>query len=54
MRGQLRDVRVPEECPQEVDQLIADCINSDVSQRPTSGEVAARLLDIVQAGSDDG
>jgi hypothetical protein len=52
VRGQLRDVRVPAECPAAVEQLIAACINSDVAARPSSEEVVARLVQIVEgAGS---
>ena len=50
MRGQLRDVRVPAECPAAVEQLIAACINSDVAARPSSQEVVARLVQIIEDG----
>jgi hypothetical protein len=55
VRGQLRDVRVPEDCPAAVEQLIAACINSDVAERPSSEEVVARLVQIIEdAGGDAG
>ena len=50
VRGQLRDVRVPAECPAAVEQLIAACINSDVAARPSSQEVVARLVQIIEDG----
>jgi hypothetical protein len=50
VRGQLRDVRVPAECPPAVEQLIAACINSDVAARPSSQEVVARLVRIIEDG----
>lgn len=45
-------VRVPEECPASVETLIADCINANVDERSSSGEVVARLLAIA-AGEED-
>lgn len=55
MRGQLRDVRVPGECPASVEQLISACINSDVAARPSSEQVVARLVEIIEdAGSSAG
>lgn len=36
VRGYLRDVEVPVECPPEVRQLISDCMESDPKRRPTA------------------
>ena len=43
-RGNWRPVRVPEECPAAVEQLIADCLTDDVERRPSMKEVVERLM----------
>lgn len=42
-RGKLRKIRVPEECPSEVEALFFDCIVANVDARPNMREVIARL-----------
>ncbi|KAL4452702.1 hypothetical protein ABPG75_008364 [Micractinium tetrahymenae] len=42
-RGRLRAPRVPEECPQEVADLMMECMRLDPSQRPTAQQVMQRL-----------
>ncbi|PRW39362.1 serine threonine- kinase [Chlorella sorokiniana] len=41
VRGQLRDVHVPEECPAEVRELILDCLATNPRNRPTAKEIAS-------------
>ena len=48
-RGNWRPVRVPEECPAEVEQLIADCLTEDVERRPSMREVVERLVALDQS-----
>lgn len=43
MRGQLRDVRVPEECPAEVRALMLECLETRPSQRPSALQLVERL-----------
>eukprot|EP00887_Chlorella_sp_A99_P005875 scaffold1.g5875.t1 len=43
VRGQLRDVRVPEECPKEVRDLILVCLEPDPGERPTAVQLVDRL-----------
>lgn len=43
LRGQLRAVKVPEECPQEVEELINRCWSTDPEKRPTAVEIV-RIL----------
>jgi serine/threonine protein kinase len=42
-RGSLRAPRVPEECPQEVADLMMECLRLEPSQRPTASQVVQRL-----------
>ena len=42
-RGQLRRPRVPEECPQEVSDLLFECVREDPAARPTAGQLVQRL-----------
>ena len=37
-RGRMRELKVPEECPAEVDALITRCLSEDPEQRPTAKE----------------
>ncbi len=43
MRGALRLLRVPEECPQEVADLFEECTRPDPAGRPTAGDLVRRL-----------
>lgn len=43
VRGQLQQIRSPEECPQAVSQLIDDCLRDKPSDRPTAHDVVLRL-----------
>ena len=49
VRGQLRDVQVPGECPDEVRRLILDCLEQNPKRRPTAFEVVERLRKIPQS-----
>lgn len=40
--------RVPEECPQEVLQLIRDCTEFSPEERPTAAECVKRILAVRQ------
>ena len=40
IRGALRPLHVPDECPAAIDALIADCMAKDPSARPTADEVS--------------
>jgi len=42
-RGMLREIRVPEECPAEVEQLLTRCLNPDPHVRPSCKDVVAVL-----------
>jgi hypothetical protein len=44
VRGYLRDVLVPQECPAEVRQLISDCMETESNLRPTAQELVRRGL----------
>lgn len=46
VRGYLRDVLVPQECPAEVRQLISDCMETESNLRPTAQELVDRLTAI--------
>lgn len=37
--GGLRDCKVPEECPAEIDQLINACLSQDPEDRPTATDI---------------
>lgn len=43
VRGQLRDIRVPEECPAEVRELVLECLETRPSRRPGALRIAERL-----------
>ncbi|KAL4419356.1 hypothetical protein ABPG77_001583 [Micractinium sp. CCAP 211/92] len=43
IRGQLRDVQVPQECPAEVRELILDCLATNPRKRPSAVDVVERL-----------
>ena len=44
-RGNLRSVRVPEECPADVAHLIEDCLNANnPDHRPTASQIYDRLI----------
>lgn len=48
VRGCMRPVRVPEECPQEVADLIDACVNCDNGRQPSDRPTAAEAFDILQ------
>ena len=37
------DLRVPEQCPEEIAQLVDDCMQDDAIHRPTAKDIVARL-----------
>ena len=39
MRGYLRDVHAPAECPADIRLLLAECMNSDPERRPSAEEL---------------
>ena len=44
-RGNLRRVRVPEECPADMARLIEDCLNANnPDARPTASQIYDRLI----------
>ncbi|KAI3429894.1 hypothetical protein D9Q98_010205 [Chlorella vulgaris] len=45
-RGRLRDVRVPQECPQEARLLILQCLDASPSKRPTALQLVEQLTAI--------
>jgi serine/threonine protein kinase len=53
VRGQMRDPQVPEECPQEVDDLINRCIQPNPAERPTARELV-QLLEGIPGGHHAG
>jgi hypothetical protein len=42
-RGRLRDIRVPEECPAEVRELVLECLETRPSMRPSALQIVERL-----------
>ncbi|GAB4815748.1 hypothetical protein N2152v2_002794 [Parachlorella kessleri] len=42
-RGRLRDVRVPEDCPEEARTLMLECLEGDPRKRPTAVQLVERL-----------
>jgi hypothetical protein len=50
IRGQLKDIKVPEECPPEVRALVLECLETRPSLRPSAQQLVARL----QTASDEG
>ncbi len=43
IRGRLYDPRVPEQCPQEIADLIHECLRSRASERPTIKQAFTRI-----------
>lgn len=43
MRGALRELRVPQECPQAVADLCWQCTEEEPSSRPSAWELVERL-----------
>ena len=44
-RGNLRSVKVPEECPTDVAHLIEDCLNANnPDSRPSASKIFDRLI----------
>lgn len=44
-RGNLRSVKVPEECPTDVAHLIEDCLNANKpDSRPSASDIFDRLI----------
>lgn len=41
--GGLRDCRVPQEGPAEIDQLIDSCLSQDPDERPTARDICERI-----------
>lgn len=46
VRGQLRDVEVPRECPEEVRQLMLQCLDTRPSRRPSAKEIVEKLREL--------
>ena len=44
MRGQIRDIRVPEEAPQMAVNLVRECLDVDPAKRPTMEQIIHTLL----------
>jgi len=42
-RGRLRDIKVPEECPEEVRALVLECLETRPSMRPSALQIVERL-----------
>lgn len=38
-RGCLRDLQVPEECPQAVSELVSACLDQEAADRPTAQQI---------------
>ena len=43
-RGGGRRIRVPDDCPQAISDLVEDCLVGDPARRPTARQVLERLL----------
>lgn len=54
LRGQTRELRVPEECPPEVDALISRCMAADPAARPSAKDIHEALLAIPYPASTRG
>ncbi|KAL4437440.1 hypothetical protein ABPG75_004579 [Micractinium tetrahymenae] len=54
VRGQLRDLRVPEECPAEVRDLILECLETRPSRRPSARDIVQRLAALPDAPTPPG
>ncbi|PSC68117.1 serine threonine-kinase [Micractinium conductrix] len=44
VRGRTRSLRVPQDCPAEVADLVAECTSPDPSRRPSAKELVERLM----------
>eukprot|EP00884_Botryococcus_braunii_P000235 jgi/Botrbrau1/10211/Bobra.0362s0001.1 len=44
VRGSMADVRVPQDCPLEAAQLIAECLSIDPMKRPSAKDIVKRLM----------
>lgn len=51
IRGQMRDVKVPEECSQEVADILTRCWATDPMKRPTATQLVAQLRGIMDKQS---
>ena len=49
VRGHMREVRVPEECPPEAAHLMAECGALDPAARPSAQQVMRRLAALLEA-----
>ena len=49
MRGQMRDLQTPSDCPVAVAELVAACRAGDPGSRPTAVQVAEQLLQALTA-----
>ncbi|KAL4855424.1 Mitogen-activated protein kinase kinase kinase 9 [Chlorella vulgaris] len=50
LRGNLRMPRVPEECPQEIVNLMLECLSPHPAARPSAQQLMQRLSDVVNPG----
>lgn len=46
VRGKLRDLDVPKECPEELKNLILECLEMQPARRPTAHELMKRLIQV--------
>ena len=44
VRGQIRDIRIPQEAPQLVADLIRQCLDVDPAKRPTMEQLIHKLM----------
>lgn len=44
MRGQIRDIKVPQEAPQMAVDLVRECLDVDPAKRPTMEQIIHRLM----------
>lgn len=42
-RGRMRSLKVPQECPADIDQLISSCLSDNPEERPTAKEAFHKL-----------
>lgn len=47
--GALRDCKVPQECPAEIDQMIDSCLSQDPDARPTAKDICETIRQWQQA-----
>lgn len=52
IRGRMRDLRVPDECPQEVSDLIHACTDTDSAMRPSAADAYTTLRNLLQNGKN--